>query len=160
MTEEAGRMWIHLLIKICEEPPLFRRTQVVVSSSKYFVTRFGCLQASHDFLHNDAATYFGQCQRKSWGLTSGSGSASKVSRLPYLFTKTLKNLFPTASRTFTILNHLQYLYFKPHEICTESGSFRPSENNWISPGGNPSLIFLRFPPVCLKPFSYPQNSVE
>lgn len=31
-------------------------------------------------------------------------------RVQYLFPKTLKNLFPSASRTFAILNHLHVLF--------------------------------------------------
>jgi hypothetical protein len=49
----------HLLIKTREKPFLWR-AMLVVSSSKYLATRFGCLQASHDFLHSVAETCCGE----------------------------------------------------------------------------------------------------
>lgn len=88
-----------------------------LSSSSRADTKFGYLHTSHVFWQSDADTYFhSNCKhvyKGGYGIKLGhnASDAANVDRLNanfrYLLSKTFKDLFPAAAKTFTILHHLQ-----------------------------------------------------
>lgn len=84
----------------------------------------GCLHASQDFAHNDVDA----CLQKNTSLFINlyqcsiffffflTDTNTNLSRVAYLFPKTFKDLFPSATRLLTVFNHLVAVQTKAHQL--------------------------------------------